>query len=57
VAITVATALIVQVAVSLFTAFVFANAFGVDWPIAITGAVVLTACAALLAIGRYRRWT
>jgi Mn2+/Fe2+ NRAMP family transporter len=54
VAITVATALIVQVAVSLFTAFVFANALGVDWPIALTGAVVLTACAALLAIGRYR---
>jgi Mn2+/Fe2+ NRAMP family transporter len=54
VAITVATALIVQVAVSLFTAFVFANALGVDWPIAVTGAVVLTACAALLAIGRYR---
>jgi Mn2+/Fe2+ NRAMP family transporter len=54
VAITVATALIVQVAVSLFTAFVFANALGLDWPVAVVGAVILTGCAALLAIGRYR---
>jgi Mn2+/Fe2+ NRAMP family transporter len=53
-AITIATALIVQVAVSLFTAFVFANALGVDWPVAVVGAALLTGCAALLAIGRYR---
>lgn len=52
--ITLATALIIQSAVTLFTAFVFARALGVEPPIWITGAVVLAACASLLWIGKFR---
>ncbi|MEX2527314.1 MAG: aldolase/citrate lyase family protein [Gemmatimonadota bacterium] len=52
--ITLATALIIQSAVTLFTAFVFARALGVEPPIWITGAVVLAGCASILWIGKFR---
>jgi Mn2+/Fe2+ NRAMP family transporter len=52
--ITLATALIIQVAVALFTAFLFAHVLGVAWPPALSGAVVLTLCGLILAVGRFR---
>jgi Mn2+/Fe2+ NRAMP family transporter len=52
--ITVATALIVQVAVVLFTAFLFAHVLGVDWSPAVSGALVLALCATILFVGRFR---
>ncbi len=52
--ITLATALIVQVAVSLFTAFLFAHAFGLDWSLPVMGAAVLGLCGSILWIGRFR---
>lgn len=52
--ITLATALIVQVAVVLFTAFLFAHVLGVDWPPAVSGAVVLALCATILMVGRFK---
>jgi len=52
--ITVATALIVQVAVALFTSFLFAHVLGVDWSTAVSGAVVLGLCALILMVGRFR---
>jgi Mn2+/Fe2+ NRAMP family transporter len=52
--ITLATALIVQVAVTLFTSFLFAHVLGVDWSTAASGAVVLTLCALILLVGRFQ---
>jgi len=51
--ITLASAVIIQAAVTLFTAFVFANVLGVDWSMAVMGAVVLAGCGLLLGIGRF----
>jgi Mn2+/Fe2+ NRAMP family transporter len=58
-AITLATALIVQVAVTLFTSFLFAHVLGVDWSVAVSGAVVLALCALILLVGRFQGldWT
>jgi Mn2+/Fe2+ NRAMP family transporter len=52
--ITLSTALIIQSAVALFTAFIVAQVFGVDWSIAVLGGLVLTGCALLLWIGRFK---
>jgi len=52
--ITVSTALVIQVAVVLFTAFVARHVFGLDWSLpAVTAAVVLS-CAGILVLGRFR---
>lgn len=53
-AITLSTALIIQSAVALFTAFVFANALGLDWSMPVMGGAVLGGCGLLLWIGRFR---
>jgi Mn2+/Fe2+ NRAMP family transporter len=52
--ITLGSAVIIQAAVTLFTAFVFAHVLGVDWSMAVMGAVVLGGCALLLWIGRFQ---
>ncbi len=52
--ITLSTALIIQSAVTLFTTFLFAHVLGVEWSIAVMGAIVMTGCAMLLAIGRFK---
>lgn len=52
--ITLATALIIQAAVTLFTAFVFGQVIGVQWSTPVLGALVLAGCALLLWIGRFR---
>jgi Mn2+/Fe2+ NRAMP family transporter len=52
--ITLATALIVQLAVVLFTAFLLARVLGVAWPLPVTAGLLIAFCAALLRIGRYR---
>jgi Mn2+/Fe2+ NRAMP family transporter len=53
-AITISTALIIQVVVVVFTAFLVTAAFGLPWPLpVVTGMLILT-CAALLRVGRFR---
>jgi Mn2+/Fe2+ NRAMP family transporter len=52
--ITLATALIVQVAVVLFTAFLFSHLLGVAWSPAVSGALVLALCALILRVGHFR---
>jgi Mn2+/Fe2+ NRAMP family transporter len=52
--VTVATAIIVQVTVVLFTAFLFSHVVGAGWSPALSGAVVLALCGLLLAAGRFR---
>ncbi len=52
--ITLATGVVIQSAVVLFTAFVFAHVLGVDWSMAVMGGLVLSACALLLWFGRFR---
>lgn len=52
--ITLATALIIQAAVTLFTAFVFAQVIGVEWSTPVLGALVLAGCALLLWIGKFK---
>ena len=52
--ITLSTALIVQSAVVLFTSFLLAAVLGVEWPMAVAGAVVLAGCGLLLFVGRFR---
>jgi Mn2+/Fe2+ NRAMP family transporter len=52
--VTLATALIIQVTVVLFTAFLFAHALGLEWSPAGGAALVLALCSSLLAIGRFR---
>lgn len=51
--ITLSTALIVQLAVVLFTAFVAKLAFGLPWSIAVVAALLCAVCAVLLAIGHF----
>lgn len=53
-AITVATALVIEVAVVLFTAFVARHVFGLDWSLPVATAAVVGACAGLLMLGRFR---
>ena len=52
--ITLATALIVQSAVVVFTVFLFHFVFGLTWPLWVTTALLIGACAALLWRGRFR---
>lgn len=52
--ITLATAVIVQTAVVVFTAFLVNFVLGVSWPLPLTVAVVVGACAGLLGVGRFR---
>jgi Mn2+/Fe2+ NRAMP family transporter len=52
--ITLATALIIQVVVVLFTAFLFRYVFDVTWSLAAMGAGIIALCALLLWIGRFR---
>ena len=54
VGITVSTALIIQVAVVLFTAFLFQYVFGLPWSLPTVTGVLIAGCAALLAVGRFR---
>jgi Mn2+/Fe2+ NRAMP family transporter len=54
VAITLATAVIIQIAVVLFTAFLFRYVLALSWPPAVVAAAVIAACAGLLMIGRFR---
>lgn len=54
VVITLLTALIVQVAVVLFTAFLFRHVLGLSWPLPVMGALVIMLCAAILRAGRFR---
>ncbi len=52
--ITLSTALIVQIAVVLFTAFLFRYVFGLPWSPAAVAALVTVLCASLLFVGRFR---
>jgi Mn2+/Fe2+ NRAMP family transporter len=52
--ITLATAVIVQTAVVVFTAFLLNFVLGVSWPLPVTVALVVVGCAVLLALGRFR---
>ncbi|HEX9729167.1 MAG TPA: hypothetical protein VGA37_11740 [Gemmatimonadales bacterium] len=52
--ITVATALIIQGAVVLFTAFLFRYVFALQASVTTVAAIVLAACATLIAIGRFK---
>lgn len=53
-AITLATTAIVLATVSLFTTFLFAYLLGVEWPLPLTGALVLGLCGFVLWFGRFR---
>jgi len=52
--ITLSTALVIEVAVVLFTAFVARHVFGLDWSLPLVTAAVVGACAGLLMLGRFR---
>ncbi len=52
--ITLSTALIIQSAVVLFTSFLVQVTFGLTFPLPLTAALVILACAAVLRIGRFR---
>ena len=52
--ITIATAVISQAAIVLFTAFLLRFTFGVEWPLVVVAALLIAACASLLWFGRYR---
>ena len=52
--ITLSTALIIQTAVGLFTAFVFAYVLGVNWSMTTMGALVMSGAGLLLWKGRFR---
>jgi Mn2+/Fe2+ NRAMP family transporter len=52
--ITISTALIIQVAVVLFTAFLFRYVFGLGWSLPAVAALVVAACAVVLFAGRFR---
>lgn len=52
--ITVATAVIVQTAVVLFTSSLFLRVFGLEWPIWIAAAAICLVCALLILVGRFR---
>jgi len=53
-AITAATAVIIQAAVVLFTAFLVRFVFGLEWSLPLVAAVLIAASAALLWVGRFR---
>jgi Mn2+/Fe2+ NRAMP family transporter len=53
-AITIATALIVQAAVVLFASFLVRFALGVDWPVPVVGGLLCAASALILRVGRFR---
>lgn len=53
-AITISTALIIQVVVVVFTAFLVTMAFDLPWSLPQVTAVLILACAALLRVGRFR---
>jgi len=52
--ITLSTAAIVQAAILLFTASLFARAFGLTWPLALIAALMNIACALIVLVGRFR---
>ena len=52
--ITVSTALVIQLAIVLFTAFLFRYVFGLTLSLPVVAAVVVGGCAALLVVGRFR---
>lgn len=52
--ITLSTALVVQVAVVLFTSFLLKLVFGVAWSVPVVAGVLCGACATILAVGRFR---
>ena len=52
--ITLATAVIVDAAILLFTGFLFLSVLGLDWPVWLAAGSLYVACAALLWVGRYR---
>ena len=52
--ITLSTALIIQAAVGLFTAFIFAYVLGVNWSMTTMGALVMSGAGLLLWKGRFR---
>lgn len=52
-AITAVTALIIQAAVVLFTVFLVHFAFGIEWPLPLTGGLLCLLCASLLWLGRF----
>jgi Mn2+/Fe2+ NRAMP family transporter len=53
-AITAGTSVASQAAIGLFTAFLLASAFGLQWSMGVMGAIVIASCAAILAIGRFK---
>ncbi|MGK7313239.1 MAG: NRAMP family divalent metal transporter, partial [Candidatus Longimicrobiales bacterium M2_2A_002] len=52
--ITVATAVIVDAAILLFTAFLLLSVLGLEWPVWVAAGALYIACTAILWIGRYR---
>ena len=52
--ITVATAVIVDAAILLFTAFLLLSVLGLDWPVWVAAGALYVACSGILWIGRYR---
>lgn len=52
--ITLSTAFMVELAVVMFTAFLFRAALGVDLPLSLVAGLVVLSCAALFRIGRFR---
>ncbi len=53
-AITVSTCLFVQTAIVMFTAHLIRFAFGLNWSLIVTGAVLISVCAGLLFVGRFK---
>lgn len=53
-AVTISTALIIQVVIVVFTAFLVTTAFGLPWSLPVVSGLLILACAALLRIGRFR---
>ncbi|HUF47346.1 MAG TPA: divalent metal cation transporter [Vicinamibacterales bacterium] len=52
--ITIATALIIQVVIVVFTSFLLQTALGLTMPLAVVGGLLILTCAALLRLGRFR---
>lgn len=53
-AITLVTALVSEAAIVLFTAFLLRFAFGLDWPLTVTAALVIGGCGILLLLGQFK---
>jgi Mn2+/Fe2+ NRAMP family transporter len=51
---TLATALVIQVAIVLFTGFLFRYVFGLDWSLPVVATVVIAVCGGVLILGRFR---